>query len=514
MSGEVGELKRRGRSHLNPRPRDLQGLMRDLKHPERRVRRDLIRHLYYSDDPRAPALLSRMVNADSDGHIRYLARKALHLLERRAAISPRSRPGSVNERLRAPSAQVRQTAVWELARLREPHTFELLVQLLPVESDQFVRTAIARALPRLGGEKAIPQLRGMLTDPANRVRAAAVDGLAETGHAGVCRDVLVMLCDHDERVRQAASRGVLSFGFDRVLAGLKALMSDATPSVREVAVRVMQRLHIADLWSLLERATKDTDGSVRETAQIVTRPGGILEPGAPLSAVLDILRNEPLLPSDSDPLDSPVSSERLEEAWEIVGRGQHSRLSKVAERIRTEPDGNVRATLVMVLGLLKARESTGVLLDCLNDTDDRVRANAVEAVGLLEDPSVLKCLVPLLRDPAARVRANAIIALKRTRGLDLEAPMQEIVQSGDSRMACSAIYAITDLNTSSMARLLGPLLDHPETGIRSRTLEALELMRRMGNLVAGSMLADVSGGESQIQTGFDFTEQDWDEPLD
>jgi HEAT repeat protein len=541
--------------------------MRDLKHPDRRVRRDLVRHLFYSNDPRAPALLSRMANGDGDGHLRFLARKAIHLLERRAALAPGSGGrASVHQRLRAPDARLRQSAVRELARLRERDAYDVLVTMLPVETDPFVRTAIVRSLPRLGGPRAIPVLRELLSDPSNRVRAAAIDGLAEIGHAGTCRDTVAMLCDPDPRVADAARRAALAFGFDRLLAALSELAAAPSPVLRLTAVRVMEHLRVPRMAALLAAATADADAQVRAAAVAATaaeeavaaspagergerpsgahlarpheeaaptarerseRPSGtdfqrplpeasptsgLASPGLP--AALAALRDLPAAVAEADPLDSADRDARLEEVHEIVTHRLLSRIPKLGERARGEPDPAVRATLVMALGILKAREWSDLMLEGLKDPDERVRANAVEALGMLEDPHVLKSLIPLVKDPAPRVRANAIIALKRTRGVDLVGPLQEMVERGDARAAASAIFAITDLGTSETTLLLKPLLGSPQPELRARAVEALEIMRRTGNMVAGALLAEHSQGGNAVGAGLDFSAQEWEEPLD
>ena len=493
---------------MTRKPRDLESLMRDLKHPERRVRRDLIRHLFYSSDPRAPALLSRLANGDPDSHIKFLARKALHLLERRAAVAPATGQASVTERLRAPAAHLRQGAVWELARLRDPRTFDLLVQMLPVEPDAFVRTAVARTLPRLGGERAVPLLRGLLTDESNRVRAAAIDALTEVGHQASCREVLVMLSDPDPRVQAAASRGLLAFGFDRVAQVLGSLVRDANPHLREAAARVMHRLRVAELGRLFDAVRADPAEEVRAAAT------GQALGAFPLRDALGELAHRPPEAVTADPLDSPSKEERLEEARDIVTRRLPSRIPKVAARLEQETDPSVKATLVMVLGMMKARDCVAPLTACLHDPDDRVRANAVEALGILEDPGALKALVPLLRDPVARVRANAVIALKHMRGVNLIAPLREMLEQGDLRTRISAVYAITDLNASDLALLLKPLLQSPEPELRMRALEGLEIMRRMGNVVAGAVLAEQSQIGPVLVEGLDFAPHEWDEALD
>lgn len=490
------------------RPRDLESLMRDLKHPEHRMRRDLVRHLFYSSDPRAPALLSRMSNGDPDSHIRFLARKAMHLLERRAAVAPATGTRSVKERLRAPDARLRQAAVWELARIREPRSFELLAQMLPVEPDQFVRTAIARTLPRLGGERAVPALQGLLSDESNRVRAAAVEGLTEVGHLGSCREILIMLSDPDERVQSAASRALLAFGFDRVSQALAALARDPSPRLREAAARVLHRLRIREMMQLVATLKADADAPVRAALE------GAAPQSFPVADTLVVLAQRPPEAAQQDPLESPNREERLEEVRDIVTRRLLSRIAKVGQRLPVEADPGVKATLVMALGMLRARDCEAPLIACLKDPDDRVRANAVEALGMMEDPSILKTLVPLLKDGAPRVRANAIIALKRTRGIDLAAPLREMIEHGDARTKASAIYAITDLNASELALLLKPLLSSEDPELRMRALEGLEIMRRGGNLVAGALLAEQSSAGAATVEGLDFAPHEWEEPLE
>jgi len=497
---------------ITSRTRELDALMKDLKHPDHQVRRNLIRHLFYAQDARAPALLARMANGDGDSHIRFLARKALHLLERRAAVTPRSMRMTVMERLRSPDAGVRQSAIWEMMKTREPRALETLSEILSLETNPFVRTAAARALSRIGGTDAILLPRGPLTDSSERVRAAAVDSLAEIGQPDTCRDVLIMTGDPDARVHLAARKASFSFGMERVLSTLKSLAAAESPILREEVVRILDRLRIADLAALLHQARDDRSESVRTVACAV-RPGSSLTEGSPISTVLEELSRLPLDIPFPDPLGSPDPSVRKEEIREIVCRRQLSRIPDLAQSVSGETDSSVRASMIMALGLLKARDCGQVLEGSLKDPDGRVRANAVEALGLLEDPSVLKNLVPLLRDPSPRVRANAIVALKRTRGVDVTSVLKEMVESPEKGMVFSAIYAITDLNSSPVTVLLKPLLLHECPTIRTRVMESLEIMRRNGNMVAGAMLAEMSQAGSVLDTGFDFNEQEGTESL-
>jgi HEAT repeat protein len=80
--------------------------------------------------------------------------------------------------------------------------------------------------------------------------------------------------------------------------------------------------------------------------------------------------------------------------------------------MRDDPEWGVRTDVFHALGLLKAKEAVGVLVEGLNDTHSYPRQRAAEALGRIGDPAV----IPRLREVAdsdadGKVRLHAVESL-------------------------------------------------------------------------------------------------------
>jgi len=131
-----------------------------------------------------------------------------------------------------------------------------------------------------------------------------------------------------------------------------------------------------------------------------------------------------------------------------------------------------RANAAADLGLIKAREAAGKLLDALQDKDVRVRQAAVWALGQAGDASSLQRLVRVLGDRNLLVahRAQEVLAERGKEVSDAIVSYAETTTSRAGRLA--AIELIGWLRLSSAADLLLGLSSDMDPEIRVKSVKA------------------------------------------
>lgn len=94
-------------------------------------------------------------------------------------------------------------------------------------------------------------------------------------------------------------------------------------------------------------------------------------------------------------------------------------------------DPDTRRQAALVLGIARAAEAEGLLLDRLNDEDDQVRAMAAWAIGRLAAIDAVKYLTPLLDDVSQRVRFQVRRALSLGKGKpNSQFPVAKVERAG------------------------------------------------------------------------------------
>jgi HEAT repeat protein len=138
--------------------------------------------------------------------------------------------------LEAAEGRVRAAAARSLGRLRAEGSAPRLASVAAGDPEEEVRRAALFALGRIGAPEAVEALQRALADPSERVRAAAVEGLAE------CRDgraagLLAAVFVRVGPLAETARRGLLRLG-RRGREALAGLVPSGEPSVRR-SVRLL-----------------------------------------------------------------------------------------------------------------------------------------------------------------------------------------------------------------------------------------------------------------------------------
>lgn len=166
------------------------------------------------------------------------------------------------------------------------------------------------------------------------------------------------------------------------------------------------------------------------------------------------------------------------QALRALGRMRHAGARQAIESRLDSPSRHIRATAVKALSQLGG---TGVLpriIERLTDDDPRVRANAIEAINHMEgalDDATTAALIAATRDDDNRVRATAAMVLwKKTREEGHLGHLIEMVREGSKQAALSAIFALSEVDSSFAVRVLREAIAGRDPDVQAAAAQALE----------------------------------------
>ena len=396
-------------------------LLDDLEEP---VRIAAARALGQLGDPSAVTPLLRSFT-DATGELSYAICDAIaHLdsgaLERVIAVL-----------LERGDAIGRARVVRTIAGLRETQPVGLL-QALFRDPSADVRTAAAEALGRAPGPETPALLESGLTDPDERVRQAAVDGLVRLHHHGAGPGILNSLReDSSPLVRE---RAALATGLFRTPGGESALLR-ACRSEEPLAVRAAALLALGayDQESLVARVLAMGDEA----------------------EVRDTLRERLRQDAEYRLLGLRLRDARHVELRALGSSSREQMEQSLAEGMRGVLSPDQRIRLVAGLRAFQGQRSRTALLSVIrSDPDPGVRAAALTAVGDMLDPEELYLTATrALADPNRGVRHAAVALFQRVapeRGLPglmrlLRAETDPVVLRAIAEQAEAAFPAFLDL---------------------------------------------------------------------
>jgi HEAT repeat protein len=306
----------------------------------------------------------------------------------------------------------RRPVVEALAEFPDPSQLAGFLAVVP--SDK--RADAARLVWEASGRRILPDLRGLLADPAVEVRVAVIDIAGDADDPASIEAVAGLLAtDASPEVRAAAVRTISRS--EGALPSVIRALGDPDPHVRATAVESMPSSPASEVGPVLAQALTDLDERVRLAA--IERLAGVssAEPALAWSALRQcrleerdellgaFQRTNPnqVLEIALEHLYSPDQDER-KLAVEMTGWGANQAAVESAIRALGDPVPDVRRAAVGALGRLRDRSAVAALGKTLADPDPDVRVGAVRALGVIDDEGVLAFLVAALKDPDHRVR--------------------------------------------------------------------------------------------------------------
>jgi HEAT repeat protein len=274
---------------------------------------------------------------------------------------------------------------------------ELIDEL--AKGDAAAREAAAWGLGSLRSQRAVGPLIGRLADAEPRVRGVAARALGRIGDPRALAPLARALQDPDPRVRELAILGLEMIDDDRVVGALVAALDDSEMGVRAVAVSALAHLEgPRALQALASVAARDPDPHTRGMAISALGKRGP-HGRAAVPGLVELLQDA----------DRGVRNGAARALGEI---GDRRAVSALADRLGSEPDAEVRDTLVASLASFASEpEAVDGLLLALRDREWGIRVSAAMALGQVGNPRAVPALLDALRDPVHQVRLQAAWAL-------------------------------------------------------------------------------------------------------
>ncbi len=305
--------------------------------------------------------------------------------------------------LRSPNPDIRALAVAGFGKTGSPAAVDIV--LASRDSDMVVEDALFMAMRDLG-PLLVPKIPEILAveDLVSRV---PFDMMGETAVPPL-KDLLLRgqrpICDR-------AGIALARMG-GTALPALTAALGHPNPAVRLAVVSALwtvkgNKKFVAES---LARAWKDNDSAVREAALNSLQISG--DEGLSL------------VPIFTAGLKNPSAPERIRSAMAFAKLGLH------------------------------ARDSAGVLMAALADSDGGVRSAAAQALGLVgPDPTLaVPKLILLAKDPDAVVRQGAIFALGiMSAAPEIQKVLFQTVEDSDPRVASEAVMSLWGYESTSAA---------------------------------------------------------------
>ncbi|MEO0079464.1 MAG: HEAT repeat domain-containing protein, partial [candidate division WOR-3 bacterium] len=282
-----------------------------------------------------------------------------------------------------------------LGRLRVAAGIDLLERHLS-EPDPKVRESIARALGRMGTERATKPLLELLRDLNPAVRIAAAQGLAELADPQAVDGLMDELADDNPEVRKAAIDALGRIGDRRAAPVLTQIMIDDPRSEVRLAAQDALRRISSKMVAPLVRAlsTGDPKERIQALATIVSEGKAAV---VPLTGLL----------THANPAVRAAAAEVLGLIGDPVA------IESLAPLL-TDAEGSVRLAVARALGRLRHVRSAERLAQALHDQDPKVAAAAASALEALGEIAV-EPMFQLLTSQSADIRVRAIAVLGRLR---------------------------------------------------------------------------------------------------
>ncbi|HVD32128.1 MAG TPA: HEAT repeat domain-containing protein, partial [Gemmatimonadales bacterium] len=315
-----------------------------------------------------------------------------------------------------PSPQVRQTVMIAAQRAARSDLLGVLLQIASGDSEAPLRASALATLRSLGLRDALPAAILGLSDPDQRVRAAAVDLVGHIGGPEVVGLLRTQTTDPDPTVRASAVRALGAIGAVAAESDIRRLLSDPNPVVREAAVQAAVDGRLTSMVPPLIDLLGDSEASVRRNAARAL--GGLGD----RSVAPALLRAFP------DP------SFNVTEAIAVaVSRLDVGALAGLIDLLAESPDVESKLALIRTLRRSRTSEAVPALQRLLGDQLPEVRAATIEALERAgrsggERELVATAVIEGLGDPDDIVRASAIDAscgVEERHGQDLLALLED-----------------------------------------------------------------------------------------
>lgn len=357
------------------------------------------------------------------------------------------------------------------------------------------------------GQKSIPELLQMLSDPSWVVRRSVVEALARTGDAAVLPLINALRAERDNEARIAAIVDTLSASTGSVEKNIIGLADDSDPAIVADVAQILGRRRSPTTIPTLVKLTKHENDNVAVGAiEALGRIGGRAAVEALINIVsgtnffrvfpaIDVLGRsgdpravQPLAKLLSNPTYLPEACRALgrtgEKAaviplFELLGsstdavvRVAASSLWELRERFQEKSGGDLFILDSLIRENIR-KEMVRKLVRVLPNSDTHEAAAICNILGVLGDPEASPALAVALESDGL-VATSAAAALKKI-GRDADAPLITAIREGSSESRKSLLPLVT---RSAGALEIVICLTDRDPEIRALTCDTLA---RLGN---------------------------------
>ncbi len=312
------------------------------------------------------------------------------------------------------------------------------------------KAALFKIIGDAATDATVPELLSRIQGKDYAVRVHIINILSRFNRADVARAIEEQLGDQHKSIRQAAIAALSKMDGDFDVERIAGMLLDPDMDVQNKTVDLLVKMRHPDTMKHLIRVLKDESEYARRSAVEVLNE--IADPSS-IRHLLTAIEDE----------DWWVRS-RASDALAAIGGPKV--MDAVLELIRDENE-NVRRSAIEILNQTKDERAVKHLIQAVNDSDWWVRERAADALGEIGDTAATPALLAMLE--------------------------------GDVRSIPAAVRALGKLGGNDVAKLILPMLNHAEKGIRGEAVNALAI------LADQSMATSIKNQLQPLMTGADET---------
>ena len=324
------------------------------------------------------------------------------------------------------------SAVMALGKIKNWRAIAVLKKLYEQEKSSRIRASAIQALGMLGSDKLLPVFQQALKDEDPRVRANAIEAIEEMKSASIVGIIQPYLDDPNNRVKANVAKAIWKYGDFDVSSTISQMLKHENKWYKASAAYVIGELKDPRFISSLANTIKDEDPDVRRNSIFAFRK----------------IEYKKALPYLQPLLLDPNFDVRVEAVLALSKCVPEVAGEILAEKLKTEENQVVQATIISSLGTLGYKESAPQIKTYLDSNDTRVVANAIDALSLLlpqPDSELFSRYKQLLKHPDNRVKSNAIKALWKCGKYDVLENLRELFKSKNQKELTSATFILGEI---------------------------------------------------------------------
>ncbi len=179
--------------------------------------------------------------------------------------------------------------VMALKNKQSDEALAAITKVIKNTDDKKVKAISLRIIGLSRAKFTVPLLCECIKDPDKRVRANAVEALAELGSEEIIETIRPLLNDFDNRVKANTAKGLWKLGGARSLQILREMISDNDKWMRASAAYALGEIGVIQVGEILQTAINDIDNDVK--VNVIKALGKIGDVGS-IQALTEVTRNK------------------------------------------------------------------------------------------------------------------------------------------------------------------------------------------------------------------------------